>query len=59
MVVRAASTRTCFWSDGELGDGSGQLRRLTPIDSGHHVAEDAPDELAIRLSQFIADPTMN
>ena len=25
-----------------------------PIDSGHHVAEDAPDELAARLNHFLA-----
>jgi len=28
-----------------------------PIDSGHHVAEDAPDELAARLADFLARPS--
>ena len=29
-----------------------------PIDSGHHVAEDAPEELAARLSHFLAPGTI-
>jgi haloacetate dehalogenase len=53
-----------LWSTGDdlerlYGDGlpiwrpwvAGELT-LEPIESGHHVAEDAPDELAARLARF-------
>jgi haloacetate dehalogenase len=30
------------------------LRGGGPIDSGHHMAEDAPEELAVELARFLA-----
>ncbi len=70
---RAAGRRiTCptlmLWSTGDdLADLHGDVLAIWqpwttdlsggPIDSGHHIAEEAPDELAARLHQFLAAST--